>query len=139
MNAYQILPTDNQLSLPLPDGSVSTLSSFFFLHRLARQKVPEILAEYSRVLAPGGSLIIRVPNLEWIARKYMEGSISFTDLDFLVYGKQENEADFIETGFHTRRLIAVLELSGFENAQVRALDELNMEVVATKKLADEHP
>ncbi|MFC4765801.1 methyltransferase domain-containing protein [Effusibacillus consociatus] len=132
MHEYHISRHDNQLSLSLPDQSVDTLFSHFLLHRKSRHDVPEILKEYNRVLKPGGRLIIQVPNLEWIAKRYMEGKIKFSDLDLLVYGNQVDETDFIETGFDVSRLTNLLDMAGFENTQVNKLDELNMEIQSTK-------
>jgi ubiquinone/menaquinone biosynthesis C-methylase UbiE len=47
-------------SLTLPDGALSGIVCFYALIHIPRAKVPTVLGEMSRVLAPGGSLLLAV-------------------------------------------------------------------------------
>lgn len=133
VSEYSISSNDNQLSLPLHDQAIETLYSFFQLHRRSRHETSQILKEYCRVLKPGGQLVIQIPDLDLIAKRYMEGKISFAELDRMIYGTQEDHADFIETGFNLLRLKSLLELVGFDIIQANVLNDWNLEVRSTKR------
>ncbi len=49
-------------SLPLPDGAVDVVVSFETIEHLPEADQPAMLAEFARVLAPGGVLVISSPN-----------------------------------------------------------------------------
>ncbi len=49
-------------ALPLPDGCVDVVVSFETLEHLAAQDQPRMIAEFARVLSPGGFLVISSPN-----------------------------------------------------------------------------
>jgi SAM-dependent methyltransferase len=49
-------------ALPLPDASVDVVVSFETIEHLAAVDQPRMLAEFARVLAPGGILVLSAPN-----------------------------------------------------------------------------
>jgi SAM-dependent methyltransferase len=44
-------------ALPVPDGSLAGIAAFYSVIHLPRRQIPVALAEFRRVLAPGGSLL----------------------------------------------------------------------------------
>lgn len=49
-------------AIPLPDASVDVITSFETIEHLPADDQPRMLAEFARVLAPGGLLVISSPN-----------------------------------------------------------------------------
>jgi SAM-dependent methyltransferase len=45
-------------ALPVPDGSLAGIAAFYSVIHLPRPQIPVALAEFRRVLAPGGSLLV---------------------------------------------------------------------------------
>jgi len=61
---------------PLPqlaDNSVDEVRASHVLEHFSHREIPAVLAEWLRVLKPGGLLKIAVPDFEWIARNYLAG------------------------------------------------------------------
>lgn len=59
-------------ALPLADGCVSILYSSHALEHATRAETHGILAEWHRVLAPGGTLRVAVPDFTALAELYLE-------------------------------------------------------------------
>jgi len=65
---------DARRSLPFPTGSVEFLYSEHFLEHIDYvSDVPRFLADCHRVMSPGGTIRVIVPDLEKYARAYCEG------------------------------------------------------------------
>lgn len=103
--------------LPFEDGSVDLLYASHVLEHLATAEVPETLREWRRVLRPGGSLLVAVPDLDLVARHLVEFRGWFTPPHNpwlgLIYGGQKDEYDFHRTGFTAPWLAALLTEAGF--------------------------
>ncbi len=59
--------------IPLRDSSVDFIYASHMLHHLYRDDALKLLREAIRVLKPGGTMRIAVPDLELIVRLYLEG------------------------------------------------------------------
>lgn len=59
--------------LPLEDGCAEEVCSFHFLEHVYRWEAPALLAEFRRLLRPGGRLVLELPNLEAAARNLLAG------------------------------------------------------------------
>ena len=59
--------------LAFADGSVDEVRASHVLEHFSHRLTGAVLAEWVRVLKPGGLLKIAVPNFEWIARAYLAG------------------------------------------------------------------
>lgn len=63
------------LAYPLayPDGAAEEIRASHVLEHFSHTQVGTVLADWVRVLAPGGRLRVAVPDFEHIARSYLEG------------------------------------------------------------------
>jgi SAM-dependent methyltransferase len=59
--------------LPFPDGCAEAVFSSHFLEHVSRADGERILAECRRVLAPGGTVRVAVPDLAWLVHEFTEG------------------------------------------------------------------
>jgi predicted SAM-dependent methyltransferase len=59
--------------IPLPDSSADVIFTSHTLHHLYREEALALLKETFRVLKPGGTLRIAVPNLEYVVSLYQRG------------------------------------------------------------------
>ena len=63
---------DVRRPLPLPDGSADAVYHSHVLEHLPPAAADRLLGECRRILRPGGILRVAVPDLEAIARNYLE-------------------------------------------------------------------
>jgi predicted SAM-dependent methyltransferase len=102
---YKCINYDQREDLPNVDivGDVTDLSMYgdeTFDYLLASDilehfpiaRTTDILAEWRRVLKPGGSLEIRVPNLAVICERYTSGKAP--NISWLLYGGQDYPGNF---------------------------------------------
>jgi SAM-dependent methyltransferase len=117
---------------PLATASVDAIWSSHNLEHLHRHEVPVALAEFLRVLRPGGLLLLTMPDLQRIAERvaageledeaYLSPSGPISALD-MIYGHtaslaQGNFHMAHKTGFTTRTLNQLLGDAGFAEIAV---------------------
>lgn len=123
--------------LPFADGSASMIRVDDFLEHVPPDLQDQVVADWRRVLAPGGELQVRVPNLHAIATELVR-SKDRTWLTLLIrniYGGHRwgdhGEFDCHHAGWTPDLLAAFLDDRGF---RVVGNDlALNMTVTAVKK------
>lgn len=59
--------------LALPDGSAEIIRASHCLEHFSHRDIGAVIAEWVRVLKPGGKLMLAVPDFERIARRYLAG------------------------------------------------------------------
>lgn len=59
--------------LPLPDGQAKELMAIHLLEHFYEWEVPGVLREWSRVLAPGGRIILEMPDVMKAAKNLLDG------------------------------------------------------------------
>jgi predicted SAM-dependent methyltransferase len=64
---------DVTLGLPFPDSSLKGVYVSHVLEHFSPEQLRNLLAEFYRVLQPGGGVRIVVPSLEYAVRAYQEG------------------------------------------------------------------
>lgn len=74
------------VNIDLPDEACDVVFCSHVFEHIPHVKLPIVLSEINRVLKPGGILRILTPDLEKIARAYVE-----KDLKFFEYAKEEDE------------------------------------------------
>lgn len=101
-----------------PDNTVAEIRASHILEHYGNQDVLKALAEWRRVLEPGGLLRIAVPDFGKLARLYLDGE----DRNFQGYimGGQTTDHDYHKTLFDEDCLRETLELAGF--SQIRPWD-----------------
>jgi SAM-dependent methyltransferase len=65
-----VAPADQ---IPLPDGCAREILSIHLLEHVYEWDVPAVLAEWARLLAPGGRLVMEMPDLRKCARNLLDG------------------------------------------------------------------
>jgi predicted SAM-dependent methyltransferase len=110
--------------LPFDDGVADLIYAAHILEHFPHGEVPAILAEWRRVLRPGGQLLVAVPDLDVIAGLLVSRRGWFTPPNApwvgLIYGGQKDEYDFHKTGFTAPYLAHLLQKAGF--GTVRKVD-----------------
>jgi predicted SAM-dependent methyltransferase len=124
------------VSMPMvPSGSVDAVYSAHNLEHLFAHEVPQALAEFFRVLKPGGFALVILPDLQAIARliaddkledpAYISAAGPITPLDMLYgyrrYIAQGNVFMAHKTGFSAKTLANALIAAGF--ATIRLTQE----------------
>jgi predicted SAM-dependent methyltransferase len=59
--------------LPLADGCAEELQAIHAIEHVAEWEAPHLMAEWLRLLKPGGLLVLELPNLECAARNLLAG------------------------------------------------------------------
>ena len=98
------------------DGSVELIYACHLLEHFKRQDVERVLGEWWRVLAPGGTLRVAVPDFEALCRLYA----THGQLQLIIgplYGRQDYEYNIHYNTFDFASLSATLERVGFVNVR----------------------
>lgn len=91
-------------SLPFGNEEYDLVFTSHVLEHIKREETESVLAEWLRVLKPGGEFVIVVPNILWsLGEVNKENGDIKRALDVL-YGAQSNEYDFHFNGFWQARL-----------------------------------
>lgn len=101
--------------LPFGEASVSVIACTHALEHIPGSRVADTLAEWRRVLQPGGEVSVEVPDLDWCMRTYLTGFEEDRDIAYRgIYGA-EGEGKHHLGGFDYGRLLEVLTAAGFES------------------------
>lgn len=86
--------------LPFPDASVDVIFSSHALEHVSKFEVVPVLREWRRVMKPSGRIIIRVPNLVWCVKRWLQTQGDGWDMA-LIFGSQSQDGQTIHQGeFH---------------------------------------
>lgn len=96
--------------LPYGDGTVDECRASHVLEHFPHGQSAEVLAEWVRVLKPGGTISIAVPNFRLIAERYLAGEPQNT-LGY-VMGGQIDAADYHKAQFDEENLKRLLAGAG---------------------------
>lgn len=97
------------------DGSVDEVRASHVLEHFPVREVAAVLAEWIRVLKPGGVLKLAVPDFKWIAEHYLAGE-NIPTLPYTM-GGQEDENDYHKVLFDNESLRELLANSGLVDVQ----------------------
>ncbi len=112
------------------DGSVTQIyASHVYQHLGMRQELSKALSEVSRVLKPGGTLCVAVPDLEILMKLLITPKLPIEQVQYLqmmICGGQIDEYDFHKCGFTFDLLGSCLDSHGFCDIQrVKSFDLFN--------------
>jgi len=102
--------------LPYGIDSIDGIYCLDALEHIPRNLIVSTLNHWYNILKPGAFLILRLPNLKRIARKYLDGKIDCNEFSRLVYGGQEKNdlPNFHNSGFDVKTLTELLIKIGFK-------------------------
>ncbi len=92
------------------DNSVDEIRASHILEHFSRDSVPKVLAEWVRVLKPGGRIRIAVPDLEWIA-----SHLGDANAPAYLMGGQSDVDDYHHDVFTDEKLRRLMFQAGLRN------------------------
>lgn len=100
--------------LPLADGCADELHAMHIIEHVAEWEARHLLAEWRRLLKPGGLLVLELPNLEAAARNLLAG-MSEQWWMFPFYGDHSHKDHFMthRFGYTPRTLAELVKGAGF--------------------------
>jgi predicted SAM-dependent methyltransferase len=105
--------------LPFADDLADLIYSSHVIEYFCRDEIKDILLDWRRVLKPGGTLRLAVPDFEAIAALYIKGSIKIEQILGPIYGKMKmgESSIFHKTVYDFESLRSLLEEVGFTNVK----------------------
>jgi len=101
-------------NLPYDDNSVDEIYASHVLEHFGRHEFMDVLNEWNRVLKPGKSVYISVPDIDSAIDYYNKhGDLKVLYGQF--WGGQKDSYDYHKFGFNFKTLSGYLKQSGFEN------------------------
>ena len=130
--------------LPYDDNSVDMIYSSHALEHIEKRAVLPTLKEWRRVLTPGGTIRLLIPDLEWCCTHYLEclknetldNPIIGWDLD-IIFGNQNHDGEFHKTGFTERSIKWYMKQAGLSIVQFNRISthsQMTMEIICTKTM-----
>ena len=93
----------------------------------------KLLDEWIRLLAPGGILHLKTPDLTALAEFILRGTESDETKAYRVYGGQDYAENFHRAGFTVPLLRSLLEARGMEILEARGHEGTNLVITARKR------
>lgn len=103
-----------KLDLAFQEGSVDEIVAQDILEHMSHREVHDVLAMWCRLLKPGGTIEIRVPDIEKQIDCYLEGPWDLAIFNHMVYAGQEHPGNYHCCCFHMMALQEALEKNGVD-------------------------
>ncbi len=117
--------------LPFPDGSVDEIWTSHALEHVPRERVMPTLREWHRVLCRGGVATISVPNLDYVAKYWLQHAGSPRALA-IMFGNQKHEGEFHKTGWSLRSLKVDLRRAGFRIDSLASIEDHHQQTLRAR-------
>jgi predicted SAM-dependent methyltransferase len=118
----------------LPSGKYQEIVAQDVLEHLPRTSTRDALDEWNRLLETGGTLQLRVPSLEGLAKMFATRTKFADHLELMqcLFGTQAFTGDFHQTSFTRILLEGYLRQSGFRLTRIEVFHQWLFDAVATK-------
>ncbi len=94
----------------IDDDSCDEIRASHVLEHFPHALVPEVVKHWASKLKPGGVLKIAVPDFDWIAQAYLDGTPA--PIEGYVMGGQTDENDFHKSTFNSSTLVDLFRSAG---------------------------
>ena len=115
------------------DGCAAEIWAKDVLEHFPQAQIGRVLDEWIRLLAPGGILHLRTPDLLALAEFILRGHESDETKAYRVYGGQDYAENFHRAGFTVPLLRCLLEARGMEVLEARGHEGTNLAITAQKR------
>jgi predicted SAM-dependent methyltransferase len=115
-HVHSVRPIDDLA--PFADDTAALVYACHCLEHFPMAEIPRILAEWRRVLRPGGVLRLSVPDFDRVLAIYAEHDRDLAAISRVLLGGQDGRFNFHHALFTTRSLTQLFEAAGFR--EVRA-------------------
>lgn len=107
--------------MPLDDGCAEVVMALHVIEHVHAWEAPAALAEWKRVLAPGGKLVLELPNIELAARNLLEGMPDNMTM-FAFYGDASHRDPWMmhKYGYTSRTITDLVRRAGFSDVIVKS-------------------
>ena len=106
--------------LPLDNGVATELHNYHFLEHVYRWQAPALVAEFRRLLAPGGRLVMEMPDIAKAAKNLLAGGTDQMCM-WPLYGDPGTQDPYMchRWGYTPATVTDLLLDAGFRNIQTR--------------------
>jgi predicted SAM-dependent methyltransferase len=115
------------------DGCAAEIWAKDVLEHVPQARAGAVLDEWVRLLAPGGLLHLKTPDLRALAEFIFRGVESDETKAYRVYGGQDYAENFHRAGFTVAMLRELLEARGMEILDARGYEGTNLVITARKR------
>ena len=114
---YDHLDYTDITKLELKDESVDLIYASHVIEYFNQEEVKEVLSEWRRVLSPGGTLRVAVPDFSSMSWLYQQGKVKLSEILGPLYGKMTMGDSFIyhKTVYDYATLASLLSGCGFRD------------------------
>lgn len=118
----------------VPSESFTEIIAYDVLEHISFLKTSETLRHWISKLSPGGTIVVRVPDLAKILDRFVNGKLPAFEAQRLVFGEQDYLSNFHTAGFTEGMLEGLLLGCGCSEViqVVREEDSHNVTLVARK-------
>lgn len=107
------------IEMHVKEASVDEIRATHLLEHFSWRDTRKILESWVRLLKPGGTMYIEVPNMEWQARALVNGSHSHLEIVNLVFGDQDYPGNYHKAAFTPELLYSRLDEAGLVGCAVQ--------------------
>jgi predicted SAM-dependent methyltransferase len=115
------------------DGCAAEIWAKDVLEHFPQAQVGTVLDEWTRLLAPGGILHLKTPDLRALAEFILQGTESDETKAYRVYGGQDYPENFHRAGFTIPLLRTLLEARGLEILEASRHEGTNLLITARRR------